>query len=127
VDGMSEVLRTLNVDYRSAIISSSINNPIKKYLNKFQLDGIFEEIYGAEFSLSKEVKIKVALEKFQITGDEAVFITDTLGDMREAAKVGVKSIGVTWGFQKESNLKKGNPVAIVNTPEELLATIESLG
>ena len=48
------------------------------------------------------------------------FITDTLGDIKEANKVGIESIGITWGYQDKAKLQKGNPKKIVDTPTELL-------
>ena len=48
-----------------------------------------------------------------------IFITDTLGDIREAAQVAIPAIGVTWGFHPRARLEKGNPLVIVDTPKEL--------
>lgn len=65
----------------------------------------------------------MALTQFGVSENESLFITDTLGDMREAANAGLKSIGVSWGFQRRETLLKGDPHAIVDTPEELFSVL----
>ena len=47
----------------------------------------------------------------------------TLGDINEAASVGLSAIGVTWGFQDRATLARGNPLEIVDTPRELSAAV----
>ena len=74
---------------------------------------------GGDIHRSKVAKIQMILKKHGIKPAEAIFITDTLGDMREAIKCGVLSIGVTWGFHEKERLQKGNPFVIVETPQEL--------
>ena len=53
-------------------------------------------------------------------------ITDTLGDLREASAVDLKTIAVTWGYHDEETLRKGNPAALVDNPAELAPQIESI-
>ena len=61
---------------------------------------------GGDIHRSKVAKIQMILKKHGIKPAEAIFITDTLGDMREAIKCGVLSIGVTWGFHEKERLQK---------------------
>ena len=72
---------------------------------------------------NKTERINNAFEKYGVGPKDCVFITDTLGDMREAASCGIPSIGVTWGFHKKNNLEKGNPFKIAETPEELIEAV----
>lgn len=73
---------------------------------------------GADVHKSKAEKFRMLFKHFG-EGTRYVFITDTLGDLREAEKVGVQGIGVTWGFHPRARLERGNPWAIVGTPKEL--------
>jgi len=106
------------------IVSSSTTRLITGIIEKEGLMPYFSDILGSDVHTSKVEKVKTLLAKYSVSPDDAVFITDTLGDIREAEKCGVKSIAVTWGFHEESTLAKGNPVQIVHTPEELLHAIE---
>ncbi|MBU1557929.1 hypothetical protein KKC45_03125 [Patescibacteria group bacterium] len=54
-----------------------------------------------------------------------MFITDTLGDIREASEMDIKSIGVTWGFHNRETLKRGNPFNIAEKPEDLSSAIDN--
>ena len=39
---------------------------------------------------------------------------------------GVKTIGVTWGFQDKADVAASKPDYVVDTPEDLLTIIEKL-
>jgi phosphoglycolate phosphatase-like HAD superfamily hydrolase len=52
-------------------------------------------------------------------------ITDTVGDVREADAAGVKSIAVTWGYEKKVDFDTIKTQAIVHTPKELKQAIYS--
>lgn len=95
----------------SAIISSVRQNKIKSH-----------GILGAEKGFSKVKKIKAIKKKYPKS--EIIYIGDTLGDMIEAKKAGVKSIGVSWGFNSRGILKKGKPDYIVDRPEDLVKVLK---
>ena len=63
-------------------------------------------------------------ETYGIGADDCVFITDTLGDMREAKEHAVGTIGVSWGFHPHATLEKGIPFRIVDQPSELPDAIQ---
>jgi phosphoglycolate phosphatase len=88
-------------------------------MGKNGLISYFDEVMGNDIHNSKIVKIKMVFSKHNARPNDCVFITDTLGDMREAASCDVSSIGVTWGYHKKENLLKGNPYQIAENPENL--------
>lgn len=102
-----------------SIVSSSINRPINAFLDKHSIRSYFERVYGADVHKSKVVKLEMLLKEYDCAPTDCLFITDTLGDMRESAKVGVPVVGVTWGFHERKRLEQGNPEKIFDTPEEL--------
>ena len=61
----------------------------------------------------------MVLEKYGIQPNDCVFITDTLGDMREAKAAGVGAIGVSWGFHSRETLSKDEPLRIVESPQDM--------
>jgi phosphoglycolate phosphatase-like HAD superfamily hydrolase len=125
-DGMVEAVRELGKEYALVVISSSVTSPIEEYLRSHDLFELFDRVYGAEAHKSKEVKMDMMFEEFGATAGECVFITDTLGDMREASKKGVQAIGVSWGFQPVEVLEMGEPAVIVHSPAELVAAVRAL-
>jgi phosphoglycolate phosphatase len=125
VDGIAEAIEKLHKNHRLVVVSSTISSPIKEYLDKYNISQYFEKIYGADIDVNKSSKIRMVFADFDATPVNCLFITDTLGDMREATRAGIKSVGVSWGFHKLDTLRKGNPVAIANTPGELLSLIDN--
>ncbi|MEI8270919.1 MAG: HAD hydrolase-like protein, partial [bacterium] len=112
--------------YILIIISSTHTESIKKILEREKVSEYFTEILGVDVEKNKIIKTNLVLEKYKILSKDAVFITDTLGDIREASKCGVQSIGVTWGYHEKETLEKGNPVAIINNPIDLINNIQNI-
>jgi phosphoglycolate phosphatase len=110
--------------YHLAIVSSSDSSHIQAWLEKEKLIASFADVLGSDVHVSKVVKIKTLLEKYSLSPNDVVFITDTLGDIREGKECGVNSIAVTWGTHNTETLKKGEPYIIVDTVPELEATID---
>jgi phosphoglycolate phosphatase len=121
--GIEDVIANLSRMHDLHIVTSGDQESISRYLEQQNLRQHFKEVLGWQVSESK-------VEKFRILGineenaKEHIFITDTLGDLEQANKIGLPAIGVTWGFHEEERLRRGNPYAIVNTPAELLALIK---
>lgn len=125
-DVLIETIKSLSKKYFLAIVSSSSSKYIKNFLKK---EGVFEyfiEILGSDIHYSKTEKINGVLKRYNIFTEDAVFITDTLGDELEASKSKVKSIGVTWGMHSKETLKKGNPAVIVENPLNLSRVIKDV-
>ena len=113
-------IRTLSTEFELFIVSSSATNAIRSYLQMHKLDQVFAEILGFDVEPSKVVKIKSILHDYQIRPEHSMFVTDTLGDILEARAASVQTVAVTWGFHPLATLQKGDPYAIVNSPDELL-------
>jgi phosphoglycolate phosphatase-like HAD superfamily hydrolase len=69
-------------------------------------------------------------EHFCIPPEESIFVTDTLGDLKEASIAQVPTIAVTYGAQSRehfTNEPYTHLVAIVDTVRELKAELLSQG
>lgn len=119
VSGMDAVIRTLTQEHDMIVVSSGQTSFIQDFLAEHGLATAFDRIMGNEIHQSKEEKIKMVFAIYDTNASNCVFITDTLGDMREAAKIDVGAIGVTWGFHEPERLAKGNPFRLVHAPELL--------
>lgn len=124
IDGIHEALIELSSKYGLIVISSTISNPICDWLAGHNLTQYFVEIMGADVHKSKIEKIKMVFEKYGIGVNDCVFITDTLGDLREASKLGIRSLAVTYGFHNEATLLKGDPAGLVRKPQDLIIEVE---
>ena len=124
-DGMLEVIENLSRNYTLIIISSTVTSPIKEFMIWHNKTQCFAEIMGNDVHKSKAEKIKMVFSKYKINNQQCLFITDTLGDIKEASHMGVDTIAVTWGFHNEITLAKGNPLAMVKGPDELVGAINN--
>lgn len=109
-----------------AIVSSGNEITIKRFLEKENLVNYFTDILGNQTHKNKTTKISNLLEKYCLENKNAVFITDTLGDILEANETGIKSVGVLWGLHDRETLEKGNPEIIIDNPGELEEAINSI-
>lgn len=117
--GIKEVILKLEEKYILVIVSSTLTFPIEEFLVLHELQNHFDWVMGNDVHKSKTEKIRMVFEKYGVSNNDCVFVTDTLGDIHEAKKLDVSSIGVTWGFSEAGTLEKGNPFRLVNTPQEL--------
>ena len=125
VEGIPEMLKAFSETMRLVIVTSSVTSPTEEYLRTYDLFEYFDDVYGADVHVSKQEKVKMVFDEFNTSAKDCLFITDTLGDMREAAMANVPVVGVTWGFQKTETLLKGNPIGVADTVEELTAMINA--
>lgn len=121
-----QLIQTLAKQYSLTIVSSTPSAIITEYLSQKNLRNYFGSILGGDVSPDKAQKLQMICSEFGCGPDSLIFITDTLGDIKEANRAGVPTIGVTWGIHPEATLRKGRVVAIVHTVPELVAQIETL-
>lgn len=126
IDILSKVIVFLSQNYPVSIVSSTPSKIIKNFLTKKNLEGYFSDILGSDIHSDKTIKINSLLKKYNIFPKNTVFIIDSLGDILEGNKSGVKSIGVTWGIHDKKTLEKGHPIAIIDNPRDLLETIQNV-
>jgi phosphoglycolate phosphatase len=106
------------------IVTSGKSNVVRHFLEFHGLDVHFVDIYGSDHDICKEKKIRMIFERTGCVAGECLFITDTLGDLREANRAEVPGIAVTWGHHDKVDLRKGDPIAMVDTVEELMGVIK---
>lgn len=120
-------LLTLSKRYRFHVVTSNCEVAIERVLGEARMREYFGLVLGREAHQSKVEKFKhlASAEAFDLTRD-AIFVTDTLGDLRESAKVALPSIGVTFGYHPREILTRGSHKAIVDTWDELVTLAQAL-
>ena len=116
---LRRLIEDLNKKYNLVIISSISEDIIFPYLKRSNALHFFKDVWGCQTEMSKIKKFNRFLNKYKISKKDCLFITDTLGDIIESNKVGIKSVGVTWGYHTKENLSKGNPFFIAENFDEL--------
>ena len=118
-ESMTPVLKTLNRSYDFYLISGNLSHVIKRTLKKYDIDDLFIDIQGRDMEGYKSEKIKKILQDKNLKS-QSFYVGDTVGDMKEAKKAGLVSVGATWGFHSRDRLKKVSPDYLCDSPEELL-------
>ncbi|HHX58788.1 MAG TPA: HAD family hydrolase [Candidatus Moranbacteria bacterium] len=119
-------VRFLAEEFRLFINSSSSEDNILDFLRMVKLDDAFEQILGFETAESKIKKFQYIFKNYQLEPANCVFVTDTLGDLMEGNRAGVKNLAVSWGYHQSDRLRMGNPLKIINQPDDLIPAIKEL-
>lgn len=122
-DGIQHLIKTLhNKGFNLIINTSAFEKNCFPMLEKCNIKEYFNFIATAEVSKSKVDKFQIIQDKYGLSKKDMVFITDTLGDIREADLCGMQTIAVTWGAQNRENLTvepHNNLIDVVDTMKEL--------
>jgi phosphoglycolate phosphatase len=118
-DALHAMVTKLGESNMLSIVSSAYTSEIENFLKKENIHHHFTDVLGVDVDSNKTRKIKSLLEKYSLLPHETVYVTDTLGDVREAKHAEVISIGVTWGIHDKEALQKGEPFSIVDTVPDL--------
>ena len=124
VKGMREVLEQMVQNHALFILSSSSEEPIRRFLKHHDLLKYFHDILGKESDTQKTVKIEEIFHTHETGPTRSLFVTDTTGDIIEGREVGCQSIGVAWGFHSKEDLEQVHPFAVVSSPAELPFAID---
>ena len=119
-DGIKELIEALSKEYKLILATSKPQPFAERILDEFGLTAYFYKIIGATFDdkvSEKSDVIKKILEDFEIKPEEALMIGDRFYDTEGAAKNGVSSIGVTYGYGEREEFKSA--FAIVDNVAEL--------
>jgi phosphoglycolate phosphatase-like HAD superfamily hydrolase len=95
-----QVLKKLSQTFDLSINTSSSADEIQLYLSHNNLDHIFSDILGSEFSKSKVQKFAYIMEKYNLKKSDMIFVTDTVGDVKEASAFWILSLVVTYGYMQ---------------------------
>lgn len=112
--GVVESLKQLQKKYILTIASSGKRTNIVNLLKKNKIGNLFDIIL-ATTEYTKENMIREILRKSKINPEQAVMITDTVGDLKVAKKSGLKTAAVTWGFHSAKMLKSEKPDCLANS------------
>ncbi len=127
VEGMGEVLEKIKKKgWKMLIISSADESSIENFLDKNGLRDYFLDVMAKHTHASKVEKFKMALKKYKIEPKDALMVTDTVGDVKEAHEVKIKAIGVTWGLHEEERLLKNGVDFVARKPEDIWKGIKEI-
>ena len=124
--GIEKALSTLKSQgHRLFVATSKPEEMSVKILEKFGLAKYFEKICGATFDGSRSSKADVIAYLLSQVNDisHTLMVGDTTYDVTGAAKHGIETIGVSWGYGEVADMEKAGAKAIAYTMEELVSLL----
>jgi phosphoglycolate phosphatase-like HAD superfamily hydrolase len=121
-DGIKELLMGLHRIHTLVINTSAVEKTCLPLLERENIKHFFSCIATKEMYQSKVEKFRMISEMYHTPLSEMIFITDTVGDIKEAGVVGIPTIAVTWGVHNETHFREEeypHLVAVVDSVEEL--------
>ncbi len=127
VPGMLELIKQQAEEKQLFIVSATDARSIHAFLDEAGLSKCFTEVYGYESGANKTEKILEIRQVYNLGEQDCLFITDTVGDIREGLAAGVATVGVSWGYHTCDELSAAGPINVVHSPAELAREIDYLG
>ena len=126
--GVPEMLGKLKENGMKLVIATSKPEVFaKRIIEHFSLSGYFDAVCGANLDGSRTKKdevIRYALDTAGITDlSKTVMVGDRKHDIEGAHKVGIKAIGVTYGFGGTEELAECAADYIADSPGEILGIL----
>ena len=126
--GVVDLLRQLHSQgVQVAVASNKYHEATVKLVRHFFPDTPFSVVLGQR----ENVPIKPApdivydiLRETGVTASQTLYIGDSGVDMMTARNAGVDSVGVTWGFRGEEELREHGAMYIVHRAEEILHLVD---
>lgn len=125
-EGVRELLLRLREHGKTvAIASSKPEYFVRKILQYFEIDGLFDEICGATMGEERTKKEEVIEELLLRLGlgkadrEKILMVGDRRHDVEGAKAFGIDCLGVAMGFAAEGELEKAGAVEIVESMEKV--------
>ncbi|MBI2464803.1 HAD hydrolase-like protein [Candidatus Shapirobacteria bacterium] len=123
VPDLASTLKQLTHSCQLYIFSSNNRQTILSYLQKYNLNQYFTDIFEDDSYFGKDAGLKKIVKSKKLDPQNTFYFGDESRDILASKKAGLKSVGVLWGFEGEVPLSAANPDYLINKPKELLNLI----
>ena len=130
-NGIIELLDRLSADGLQFAVASNkyqegTEQLVEKFFSKYGFVKILGQREGKPIKPDPEI-VAEAMEGMPGIGpDEVLYCGDSDVDMQTGIGAGVKTVGVTWGFRTREELAAYSPLALIDSPMELVDIISQL-
>ncbi len=111
-----------------AVLSNKPHDATVRVVGQLLPDHRFAAVRGArpDVPLKPDPAAAFAIaDDLNISPRHWMYVGDTDADMRTGAAAGMFTVGVTWGFRDEPELRRGGAHAIVHHPADLLPLLDT--
>jgi HAD hydrolase, family IA, variant 1 len=113
-EGIEEMLKVLSVEYRLYIATSKPEKEARRVIEHFGLDKYFTFVGGSDGDFNTKRSTKAAVIEYVLKSNNiedktaAIMVGDKVHDIVGANTVGLKSIGVLYGYGSMEEFDKAN-------------------
>ena len=127
--GMDILLSDLHkLGYLIVLNTNAYNRTCLPLLERSKMRVFFDFLTTADTSTDKVEKFKLIEDKYKADKKDILFITDALGDLRDADIAKIPTLVVTWGVHDKNYFtreKHDNLIGIFDKVEELSAFLKN--
>ncbi|HEY2703634.1 MAG TPA: HAD family hydrolase [Candidatus Dormibacteraeota bacterium] len=139
VPGMGDVIHRLAGSCTLVLASSNTMESVRRTMERHGLACCFAHAFTGDLEPDKAASIRCFLADPGYSmrrlcepeyteecaavaqqGDEVVLVTDTVGDVEEAIRCGIRAVGVVWGMHTADELLAAGAEFVAIWPQELL-------
>ncbi|MBE5956312.1 MAG: HAD family hydrolase [Lachnospiraceae bacterium] len=128
-EGIPELLAALKeMGLKIAVFSNKPHLRAIENVESVFGEGYFDHIQGEKTGILPKPDPTGAyevLESLGLTKEDCLYIGDTNTDMMTGRNAGFDTVGVTWGFREEEELRSFNPAYIVHHPLEVVDILKA--
>jgi len=125
-EGVEAMVRSLHAaGSQLFILTSNYRENVQDFLEHYKLETFFsdvETVYYAN-SLTKTRALRRLLRRHGLHAAETYHVGNEALDIRAARRVGMPAVAVAWGGYDVRALKAAKPLAIVETPRQLVGLL----
>lgn len=125
--GVTEMLRTVRASGASLFVASSKPHVfVNRILVHFELDSLFEDVFGSELDGTRTDKVELlrfALDQSGVPPARATMVGDRKFDALGAQANGLAFLGVLYGYGSLEELRSVGVTEWVDAPEEVANTL----
>ncbi|ACK52333.1 Haloacid dehalogenase domain protein hydrolase [Methylocella silvestris BL2] len=139
VPGIADVVRTLAARCVLGIVSSNALEAIRRIADDAHIAQCIAHVFAGDIEPDKRKSIRqfladpsyatlrIGSPAYQerapkpFEPDEVAFVTDTVCDVRHARECGVRTLGVSWGMHKASDLMEAGAEKVAVWPQEIIS------
>ena len=121
-DGMADLLERLHADgWLLGVATGKSDRGLHACLDTHGIKHRFATLHGADRYPSKPhpAMLEAALAETGVDAADAVMIGDTVFDIHMACDIGVRAIGVDWGYHEAEELLGAGAAGVAQTMDEL--------
>lgn len=124
VEGLDKVLIELkSKGFTLGVLTSNSQENVENFFVKQGLE-MFDYIYSDKSLFGKDKVINKLLKERKLNKEEVLYVGDELRDWEACEKMGIKMIGVTWGYNSRKGLEKTRVDYLIDKPEEILKILD---